>query len=190
ASDRLGIGRSAVSRSVQKLEAQLNTRLFHRTTRSTSLTREGDLFYQNCQPGVERIVQALEDLRELRDGPPQGHLRIQSNPGFGRKIIAPLLGEFHTLYPDISLELLLQDHPADFTADHIDVSFRDGRMEDSEIIARQLRPMQMLLCAPSVYARDHGLPRHINELTDHRRINYHTASGRIKEWEYTVDGMA
>src|SRR5690606_16552623 len=58
ASDRLGIGRSAVSRSVQKLEVQLQARLFHRTTRSTSLTREGELFYENCQPGVIRIVRA------------------------------------------------------------------------------------------------------------------------------------
>ncbi len=70
AGDRLGIGRSAVSRNVQKLEAQLDARLFQRTTRSTSLTREGELFYANCQPGMERIVQALEDMRELRSGPP------------------------------------------------------------------------------------------------------------------------
>src|SRR3546814_4505644 len=61
AGDRLGIGRSAVSRSVQKLEHQLGTRLFVRTTRNTSLTREGELFYENCHPGVERIVQALDD---------------------------------------------------------------------------------------------------------------------------------
>jgi DNA-binding transcriptional LysR family regulator len=60
AGDRLGIGRSAVSRSVQKLEDQLNVRLFLRTTRSTTLTREGDLFYANCHTGVDRIVQAVE----------------------------------------------------------------------------------------------------------------------------------
>src|SRR6185437_1588748 len=129
AGDRLGIGRSSVSRNVQKLEAQLDTRLFLRTTRSTSLTREGELFYENCQPGMDRIAQALEDMRELRNGP---------TPGFGRKIVAPLLRDFHTKYPDITLELLLNDRPADFTADRVDVSFRDGRMEDSGIVARQL----------------------------------------------------
>lgn len=189
ASDRLGIGRSAVSRSVQKLEAQLNARLFHRTTRSTSLTPEGQLFYENCQPGVTRIVRALEDMRELRNGPPRGHLRIQSTSGFGRKVIAPLLQGFHALYPDITLELLLDDRPADFTADRIDVSFRDGRMEDRDIVARQLIPMQMIICASPRYAAANGLPRRIDELPQHRCINFCTASGRTREWEFKVDGF-
>ena len=190
AGDRLGIGRSSVSRNVQKLEAQLDTRLFLRTTRSTSLTREGELFYENCQPGMERIAQALEDMRELRHGPPRGYLRIGSTPGFGRKVVAPLLQGFHTQYPDIALELLLNDQPADFTADRIDVSFREGRMEDSGIVARQLIPMQMIVCASPDYARIHGFPRHVDELENHRCINFRTASGRIREWEFKIDGVA
>lgn len=190
AGDRLGIGRSSVSRNVQKLEAQLDTRLFLRTTRSTSLTREGELFYENCRPGMERIVQALEDMRELRNGPPRGHLRIGSTPGFGRKIVAPLLRGFHTQYPEITLELLLNDRPADFTADRVDVSFRDGLMEDSGIVARQLIPMQMVVCAAPAYARTHGLPRHVDELADHRCINFRTAAGRVRAWEFKVDGVA
>lgn len=190
AGDRLGIGRSSVSRNVQKLEAQLHTRLFLRTTRSTSLTREGELFYENCRPGMERIAQALEDMRELRNGPPRGHLRIGSTAGFGRKVVAPLLRGFHALYPEIALELLLNDQPADFTADRIDVSFREGRMEDSEIVARQLIPMQMVVCASPAYARIHGLPRHVDELANHSCINLRAASGRIREWEFKIDGVA
>ena len=190
AGDRLGIGRSSVSRNVQKLEAQLDARLFMRTTRSTSLTREGELFYENCQPGIARIAQAMEDMRELRNGPPRGHLRIWSTPGFGRKIVAPLLRGFHALYPDITLELLLNDRPAEFTADRIDVSFRDGRMEDSGIVARQLIPMQMIVCASPAYARDHGLPRDVDELADHTCINFRAASGRVGEWEFKVNGLA
>lgn len=69
AADRLGIGRSAVSRSVQKLESQLGVRLFLRTTRSTTLTREGELFLEGCNPGVTCILQALEEMRDLRGGP-------------------------------------------------------------------------------------------------------------------------
>ncbi|MCC2597782.1 LysR family transcriptional regulator [Pusillimonas sp. MFBS29] len=190
ASDRLGIGRSAVSRSVQKLEAQLDARLFHRTTRSTSLTREGELFYENCQPGVIRIIRALEDMRELRNGPPRGHLRIHSTLGFGRKVIAPLLQSFHAQYPDITLELLLDDRPADFTADRIDVSFRDGRMEDCDIVARQLIPMQMFVCASPGYTAAYGLPHHINDLPEHHCINFCTTSGRAREWEFKINGYA
>ncbi|WP_025597163.1 LysR family transcriptional regulator [Burkholderia sp. WSM2230] len=189
AGERLGIGRSSVSRNVQKLESQLEVRLFLRTTRKTSLTREGELFYERCQPGIERIVEALDGMRELRSGPPRGHLRIASTPGFGRGIVAPLLRGFHARYPGITLELLLNERPADFTTDRVDVSFRDGRMEDSGIVARQLIAMQMVVCASPAYARVHGLPRRVDELAEHRCINFCTVSGRVKEWEFKIDGL-
>jgi DNA-binding transcriptional LysR family regulator len=128
-------------------------------------------------------------MRELRNGPPRGHLRIVSTPGFGRKIVAPLLRGFHAHYPEIALELLLNDRPPEFTTDRVDVSFRDGRMEDSGIVARQLIPMQMIVCASPAYARIHGLPRHVDELAEHRCINFRMASGRIREWEFKVDGL-
>ncbi|MCD0502355.1 LysR family transcriptional regulator [Bordetella petrii] len=189
AGDRLGIGRSAVSRSVQKLEDQLGTRLFVRTTRSTSLTREGERFYENCRAGVERIMQALDEMRDLREGPPSGQLRVCSTVGFGRKVVAPLLGDFQARYPDISVELLLDDGPTDFAVDRVDVSFRNGRMEDSQVIAKQLIPMQMFLCASPAYAAAHGLPRDIDDLANHRCINFRLASGRMYEWEFKVAGL-
>ncbi|KVH07277.1 MULTISPECIES: LysR family transcriptional regulator [Burkholderia] len=189
AADRLGVGRSSVSRHVQRLEDRLDARLFQRTTRSMSLTREGELFYENCRPGIEHLAQALEDMRELRSGPPSGHLRIGATPGFGRKVIAPLLRDFHAQYPDITLELLLNDRPVDFSADRIDVAFRDGRMEDSAIVARRLIPMQMIVCASPSYAHQHGLPRHVDDLERHRCINLRTASGRVTEWEFRIDGV-
>jgi len=188
AADRLGIGRSAVSRSVQKLEDQLGTRLFVRTTRHTTLTGEGERFYRNCHPGVERIVQALDDMRELRQGPPSGRLRVCATVGFGRKVVAPLLAGFRARYPDISVDLLLDDGPTDFSTDRIDVSFRNGRMEDSQVIARQLIPMQMLLCASPGYVARQGLPRGIDDLAGHRCINFRLASGRVYEWEFKVGG--
>ncbi|KQR78993.1 LysR family transcriptional regulator [Burkholderia sp. Leaf177] len=190
AGDRLGIGRSAVSRNVQKLEAQLDARLFVRTTRSTSLTREGELFFQNCHPGVERIVQALEDMRELRHGPPRGHLRISATTGFGRKVVAPLLKGFHAIYPDITIDFVLKDSPADFTSDRVDVAFRDGKMEDSQVVAKQIIPMQMLVCASPAYVGSHGLPRTVDDLHGHRCINLRTASGRVAEWEFKVGGLS
>lgn len=188
AGDRLGVNRSAVSRSVQKLESQLGTRLFLRTTRSTSLTREGELFYRNCHPGVERIVQALEDMRDLREGPPRGQLKISATVGFGRRIVAPLLSGFRASYPNIAIELMLDDRTMDFCADRVDVAFRDGRMEDSQVIAKQLIPMPMLVCASPAYLREHGSPRRVEDLAEHACINIRTASGRIFEWEFKVDG--
>ncbi|WP_448101705.1 LysR family transcriptional regulator [Luteibacter jiangsuensis] len=188
AADRLGIGRSAVSRSVQKLEQQVGARLFSRTTRSTALTREGEIFFENCHPGVEKIAQALDDMRELRDGPPRGQLRIGAPVGFGRKVVAPLLNRFRESYPGIAIDLLLDDRPFDFTGDRVDVAFRNGRMEDSQIVARQVVPMQMFVCATPDYLREHGAIDSVEALSMHRAIHCRTGSGRIDEWEFKVDG--
>ncbi|MEF7616574.1 LysR family transcriptional regulator [Aquincola sp. MAHUQ-54] len=188
AGDRLGIGRSAVSRGVQKLEDQLGVRLFSRTTRSLSLTSEGEAFHAHCRPGIEHLTQALDGMRELRQGPPRGHLRVCSAVGFGRKVVAPLLWGFRAQYPGIEIDLVLDDGPTDFTSDRIDVSFRNGRMEDSQIVAKQLFPMQMLVCASPAYAQAHGLPEGIDDIAAHQCIGFRFASGRVYEWEFKVGG--
>lgn len=189
AAERLGIGRSAISRSVQKLENQLDARLFLRTTRSTSLTDEGELFYENCKPGVERIVRSIEEMRDLRSGVPRGLLRVSATPGFGRKVVAPLLRGFREDYPEIRIELLLDDNPADFISGRIDVAFRNGRMDDSQVVAKQLIPMQMLVCAAPAYVEQHGMPHAVAELARHRCINLLLPSGRIGEWQFKVGGV-
>lgn len=190
AADRLGVGRSAVSRSVQKLETQLGARLFSRTTRSTSLTNEGEVFYEGCRPGVERILQAMEEMREMRDGPPRGLLRVSATRGFGRKVIAPLLSRFREAFPDVTVELLLDDRPLDLAGDRIDVAFRDGTLEDSQVIAKKLIPMQMVVCASPAYVAAHGLPGHPDDLAVHACINQRAANGRLQPWSFKVDGKA
>jgi DNA-binding transcriptional LysR family regulator len=189
AADKLGIGRSAVSRSVQKLEGQIGARLFRRTTRATSITREGELFYQNCRPGVDQILQALEEMRDLREGPPQGRLKISAPHGFGRKVVAPLLAEFRARFPAVTLELLLDDGAVDFATDGFDVAFRDGRLDDSQIIAKQLIPMQMHVCASPSYAGRHGLPHAIDDVAAHSCINQRLGSGRLQSWDFKIDGQ-
>jgi DNA-binding transcriptional LysR family regulator len=190
AADRLGIGRSAVSRSVQKLEGQLGARLFSRTTRSTTITREGEQFYENCRPGLEKLLQALEDMRDLREGPPQGQLKISAPVGFGRKVVAPLMAEFRTLFPAVALELMLEERAVDLAAERVDVAFRDGRLEDSQVIAKQLIPMRMLVCASPGYAAEHGLPKSTAELAAHACINTRLANGRLQPWDFRTDGLA
>ncbi len=189
AGERLGIGRSAVSRSVQKLEEQLSTRLFLRTTRTTSLTREGERFFENCNLGVTHIMGAMNDMLDLRQGPPRGMLRVNAPMGFGRKVVAPLLLQFSEIYPDIAVELVLDDRPADFAGDQVDVAFRDGYIEDSSIIAKQLIPMQMVLCASRAYAERRGLPDSLEALAQHDCINRRFSGGRVAEWEFRVDGQ-
>jgi DNA-binding transcriptional LysR family regulator len=189
AADRLGIGRSAVSRSVQKLEGQIGARLFCRTTRATSITREGELFYRNCRPGVDRILQALEEMRDLREGPPRGLLKISAPHGFGRKVVAPLMAEFRARFPAVTFELRLEEGVDDLATHGVDVAFRDGRLDDSQIIAKQLIPMQMHVCASPRYARQHGLPGSVDELAAHACINQRLANGRLQSWDFKVDGQ-
>ncbi|HEY0335360.1 MAG TPA: LysR substrate-binding domain-containing protein [Stenotrophomonas sp.] len=188
AADRLGIGRSAVSRSVQKLEGQVGARLFSRTTRSTTITREGEQFYENCRPALEKLLQAVEEMRDLREGPPRGQLRISSPSGFGRKVVAPLLVEFRKQFPDVSLELLLEERIVDLAADRIDVAFRDGRLEDSQVIAKELIPMRMLVCASPEYSRLRGLPKTVDELAAHACIGLRLPNGRLQAWDFKVAG--
>jgi DNA-binding transcriptional LysR family regulator len=128
-------------------------------------------------------------MRDLREGPPRGHLRISSAVGFGRKVVAPLLGEFRATYPDVSIDLLLDDKQTDFISDRVDIAFRNGRMEDAQIIAKQIIPMQMLVCASPKYQDAHGLPQTMDDLVDHQCINLRS-SGRICDWEFKVDGQA
>ncbi|HKE49608.1 MAG TPA: LysR family transcriptional regulator [Rhodanobacteraceae bacterium] len=190
AGDRLGIGRSAVSRSVQKLESQLGTRLFQRTTRATSLTREGELFFENCRPGVERILQALEEMRDLREGPPRGLLRVTATLGFGRRVVAPLLAAFRARYREVAVELVLDERDPDLVTDRVDVAFREGVLDDCQIIAKQLIPMEMHVCAAPAYARRHGLPAAIEDIAAHACINQRLSNGRLRAWDFRVEGRA
>jgi len=189
AGERLGIGRSAVSRNVQKLETQLSTRLFLRTTRTTQLTHEGQRFFKNCHQGVAHIVEAMNDMLELRQGPPRGLVRISSTVGFGRKVVAPLLDKFARIYPEIAFDLLLDDRQTDFASEQIDIAFRNGRIEDSSIIARHLTPMQLALCAAPSYVARYGLPQTLEDLSQHECINLRYSGGRMSGWEFKVDGI-
>ncbi|KUY61142.1 LysR family transcriptional regulator [Burkholderia sp. RF2-non_BP3] len=189
AAERLGVGRSTVSRKVQRLEKQLSTRLFLRTTRTTRLTREGERFFENCNLGVTYIVGAVNEILDLRHGSPRGLLRVSATSGFGRNVVAPLLSKFSEIYPDISVELLLDDKPVDFAAGQIDVAFRDGHLEDSSIIAKRLIPMQMIVCASRAYAERRGLPSVPDELAQHDCINMRFSTGRVLEWEFAMDGQ-
>ncbi|SOZ34605.1 LysR family transcriptional regulator [Cupriavidus neocaledonicus] len=188
AGERLGIGRSAVCRNVQKLETQLSTRLFSRTTRSTHLTREGERFFEHCNRGVAHLAEAMNDMLDLRQGPPRGLLRLSAPVEFGRKLVAPLLSRFAQAYPDIAVDLMLNDRPADFVGDQIDVAFRSGRIEDSNIIARPLMTTRMVLCASRAYAEQRGLPATLEALSEHDCINFRHAGGTVSEWEFKVDG--
>ncbi|TCG01300.1 hypothetical protein BZM27_54465 [Paraburkholderia steynii] len=104
-------------------------------------------------------------------------------------MVAPLLSRFTEIYPEISVDLLLDDKPANFSGEQIDVAFREGRIQDSSISAKQLVPMQLLLCASRTYSEKRALPTTIDELRQHESINLRLSNHRLSEWEFKVDGQ-
>ena len=145
AASALGISAPAVSKNVQRLETSLGVRLLNRTTRRPALTDEGAVYYERCRPAIEELHAAAAILRDARRAP-AGVLRVSATVGFGRQYLLPLLPEFSRRYPGVTLDLYLDDHFADLVEDRIDVAIRNGRLDDRNIIARQLAPMQLIVC--------------------------------------------
>jgi DNA-binding transcriptional LysR family regulator len=87
------------------------------------------------------------------------------------------------------MDLVLSDKPTDFISDRVDIEFRNGRIEDAQIIARQVIPMQMLVCASPAYEQANGLPATVDDLAKHQCINFRHASGRVADWEFKVGGQ-
>ncbi len=188
AAKALGLSVPAVSKSVKTLEADLGVRLFHRTTRGLNLTEEGQAYLERVRPLLEQLQQASQDLRESQ-GAVEGPLRISAPTGFGRHCIVPLLPEFLLAHPGVQIELHLDDGFADMVAGRFDIAIRNGRLVESNIVARQIAPMRLVVCGSPAYLAARGTPRSLDDLAQHNCINYRIASnGRIFGWEFESDG--
>lgn len=169
AARRLGLSVSAVTKTVARLEDELGTQLFNRTTRQLHTTDFGQEFY-------ERTVRILADLEDaeaaLRRGSVayRGRVRVLTPFSFGRVTLVPELPAFLRKYPEIQLDLSFSDGPTDLIAEGYDVAVRTGEITDSRLTTRVLtRGMQVTFAAPSYLAR-HGTPKTPAELRDHNCI--------------------
>lgn len=163
---------SFISKEVNRLESRLGVRLLNRTTRSLSLTPDGESFYQTCQQIVEDANQAQNMLTGTLEEP-QGKLKVACPISFGLNRLAPIIPEFRELYPKISLDLDLSNHKVDIIAEGFDIAIRaSNQLEDSSLISRRfLQSEGVTLAAPS-YLEKYGTPRHPNELVSHKTISY------------------
>lgn len=146
---------SSVSRAIAGLEEELGIRLFQRTTRQLSLTEAGIAYVKRIEPLVEEMQQAI-DVATDTSGQPQGALRVTASVSFGLKCIVPLLPRFSTLYPDLTVDLLLTDAVVDLFTERIDVAVRLGFLVDSTLIAQQLIQTRYLVCASPEYLKRSG----------------------------------
>jgi DNA-binding transcriptional LysR family regulator len=172
AADISGHSTSYISKEINKLEARLGIRLLHRTTRSLSLTQEGELYFQLCQQIIEDAEQA-ENAIIGNQGEPQGRIKISCPISYGLSNLSPILSQFTEKHPKIQLELDLNDRKVDLISDGFDVVIRaTEHLEDSSLISRRITQSEALVLASPSYLAKHGVPQHPSELAQHKIINY------------------
>ena len=179
---RLHLSRSAVGKSIARLEERLGVRLFHRTTRSQRLTDNGALFYERCLRALEEIRGAESQL-ETGKHQVSGRLRVAVPVLFGRQCIAPLLIELAQEHPGLELEMSFSDRVVDLVEEGFNMAVRNGALADSSVlVARRLGEHRMVLCAAPDYLLKNGQPQTVDDLRQHTAINY-TRAGRVLPWQ-------
>lgn len=189
AAERLHLTRSAVGKTIARLEQRLGVRLFNRTTRAQSLTDEGRFFYERCLRAVEeiRIGEALLESgrREVR-----GRLRVSMPVLFGRHCAAPILARLLDDHPDLELDLSFSDRVIDLLEDGFDLAIRNGPLKDNpDLMARTIARQSMTVCASPAYLEKHGLPRTLEDIARHQGIVYRRGD-QDKAWIFPAAGGA
>ncbi|MCL1122171.1 LysR substrate-binding domain-containing protein [Shewanella seohaensis] len=188
AGQKLGLSKSAISKRITQLEQHLGIQLLQRTTRSLSLTDAGARYFEYIRPAVLLTQEGLDAISELQQTP-KGNLRISVPMVFGRLYIAPLIAEFLKRYPDIQLQMQMDDKTTDLIAGGFDLAIRIGELPDSNLIARKIAPCLSVICASPAYLAQHGLPIVPNELTQHNCLFYSYFQDGV-EWSFhSPNGM-
>lgn len=177
AARRLGVTPSAVSRQVARLEEELGVPLLARTTRSLTLTHDGQAFHARCIRVIEELAEARDALARVRKKP-AGVLRVDAPVALGRSVLAPRLADFLEHYPDVDVELTLRDRLVDPFVEGSDVLLRIGPLRDSSLIARRLGESRLVMCAAPSYLRKRGTPKVPADLVHHECLSYLRAEGR------------
>lgn len=173
----------AATKRLAQLEQRLGVRLVNRTTRSLSLTSEGETYLQHAS----RI---LGDIREMEDivsssREPRGLLRINATLGFGRTTIAPLVSDFAKRYPQVEVQMEVTDRPVDLVESGYDLAIRFGALPDKRLNARRILSNRRFLCASPLYLERHGMPSDLAELARHRCIIHRQNDDAYGIWRFT-----
>lgn len=183
AAARMNLSRSAVGKTIAKLEKRLSVRLFHRTTRMQSLTEEGQAFYERCRRALDEI-QSGEAMLESGKREVAGRLRISMPVLFGRRCVAPLLLDLAREHPNLELDLSFSDRIVDLIDEGFDLAIRNGPLPDAPgLLTRRVARHRMVVCASPDYLARRGTPRTIADLHEHDLIAYARA-GVAKIWVF------
>jgi DNA-binding transcriptional LysR family regulator len=189
AAAELGMSASALSQTVRELEARLGVRLLNRTTRSLSLTDAGARLHARFKPAMIEMKAAVEEVAGLRDTP-AGPLRVHMPSVAAATYLKPVLGRFHEAYPDIVLDVMIDDRVTDIVEAGYDVGARLGEYLQAAMVAVALggEQRQLVVAAPDYVAR-HGRPQTPADLLSHRCINWRQpGNAGFYRWEFVKDG--
>lgn len=181
AARRLGVSGSHVSRLVARLETQLGTQLLYRTTRRLKLTDAGAVYFEHCAQLFDGFQEALTAISDYQQQP-KGVLKLTCATTFGEKFIAPLVNDFMTLHPQLSVRLDFTNRPVDIVDEGFDVAIRTGALPDSSLIARKLCPRREYVVGSAAYFERHPRPHTLGELTGHNCL-----LGSADHWAFDVD---
>ena len=180
AAPRLGLTPSAVSKLISRLEGRLGVRLLQRTTRQVRPTAEGEAYYRRASRVLEELREAEAELG-MGSSAPRELLRVNCSVGLGQAQLAKLVPEFLLRYPEIRLELALEDRTVDLVGEGFDIAVRFGRMQDSALMTRRLGSVsRRIFAAPSYIARA-GMPRTPRDLATHNCLNF-SATIWLNRW--------
>ncbi len=171
AARELGVSKSAVSKQVARLEDDMGARLLNRTTRRLSLSEAGLAFYQGAQR-VLAAAEAAEAAVTHLAAAPRGVLKVNAPMSFGVCHVAPALSAFMARYPELSVELDLNDRVVDLVDEGYDLAIRITRLDDSSLIARRLAPSRNILCVAPEYLKRAGTLLTLEDLADHECLLY------------------
>ena len=179
AARKLGISKSAVSKHVSSLEARLGARLLNRTTRRVSPTEIGLAYYDRARRVLNDAGEADALVTSMQSAP-SGTLRISVATDFGVNHLSPVLGEFLHEFPDITVNMVLNNRFVELISEGFDMAIRIGELEDSSLRARKIAETTKRMVASPGYFQTHGRPLKVDDLNDHKLLHYSTnAAGNV-----------
>ena len=180
AGDVLHLSQSAVSRQIRALEEKLNVTLFHRHARGLILTEQGELLYEATSQMSKRLETAEARIRDSEDEV-FGELRVTTTTGFGTLWLAPRINRLYEQYPDLNIDLILEERVLDLPMREADVAIRMKEPSQADLVRRRLMNVKMRLYATQKYLDKHGTPASIDELDVHRLVTQGLEARQVNE---------
>ena len=178
AGDKLNLSQSAVSRQIRGLEEQLNTNLFHRHARGLILTEQGELLFDATVAMSKRLDTAAARIRDSEEEV-FGELRVTTTTGFGTLWLAPRLPKLYEKYPDLKVDLMLEERVLDLPMREADVAIRMKEPSQADLVRKKLMMIKMCMYASPAYLSANGTPQRLEDMSDHRLICQNTDSNQV-----------